>query len=474
LPIKEYTTATNPGVVADGNIAQGSTWVNDINNDGTVQFQRRQSYRKWWFGNLARQKRSIHEKLNLFLIDLFGNEAEEVGIANLIYRQHLLIRQHALGNYKQLVQNITTDLAMLRYLNGDRNIGSAPDENYARELMELFTLGKGPASKYTENDVKEAAKVLSGWRINATNYTAYFTPNRHNSTNKTFSSFFNNKVIRGLNTAAAGTTEIGELMDMIFAQSEVANYIVRRLYRWFVYYEIDASTEQNVIVPLANIFRDSNYEMKPLLKALFSSEHFFDPLNRGCIIKSPAEFVVGSLREMQVSFPDESDWATNYGFYSTFFTWMSNMGQTPHDPPNVSGMPAYYQEPLFHEIWINSDSLPKRSQYTDVMVATGYSRNGKKVIFDVMAFAKQLRNPGNPNDLIDESIELLFRMPLSAYSKLVIKTQILLSGQQWDYYWTNAWMAYIATPNAANFNTVNVRLQALYKYLCNLSEYQLC
>lgn len=472
-PVKEYVTSTTPGVIADGNIAQGTTWINDINSDGTVQSQRRASYKKWWTGVLINQDRSIREKLIMFWVDHFGNEASDVGNGNWAYKQHSLIRQYALGNFKNLVRDITTDIHMLRYLNGYLNQASAPDENYARELMELFTLGKGSDSKYSENDVKEAAKVLTGWQISGTTYLPVFNSARHSTVNKTFSSFFNNTVITGRTGATAGALELADLLNMIFAQQEVAKFLVRKLYRWFVYYTIDAATEANVISPLADIFRTNNYEIKPVLAALFKSEHFYDMLNRGCYIKTPADHVIGSMREMNIQFRPEAEYDTNYGLWNTFYAWMVNMGQNLHDPPNVSGMPAFYQEPSFHEIWINSDSLPKRNQFTDTMINSGYTRNGFRVQFNCVAFAQTLANPSNPNDLVDECLKLFFRNDLSAQSKAQIKTQILLTGQQWDYYWTNAWAAYISNPTTANFNTVNTRLKSLFQYFFNLSEYQL-
>jgi uncharacterized protein (DUF1800 family) len=472
-PLKEYVTSTTPGVIADANVLQGTTWINDINNDGTVQFQRRVSYKKWWTGVMINQDRSIREKLILFLTDHFGNETTDVGITNWTYTQHQLIRQYALGNFKELVRNITKDLSMLRYLNGYLNNASAPDENFARELFELFTLGKGPNSQYTESDVKEAAKVLTGWQINFTTWQTLFTSSRHSTVNKTFSPFFNNTVITGRTGATAGDLELADLLNMVFAQDEVAKFLVRKLYRWFVYYTIDAATEQQVIAPLATLFRNNNYELKPVLTALFQSEHFFDMLNRGCLIKNPADQVVGAIREMNTVFPAPSDYSTNYGMWNLFTNWMTNMGMNLHDPPNVSGMPAYYQEPLFHEIWINADSLPKRNQYTDTLISTGYLINNIRVKFDCVAMAQTFLNPGNPNDLIDEAVSRFFRNPVSVTSKAQIKTQILLTGQQWDYYWTNAWMAYTANPTTANYNTVNSRLMNLFKYLFNLAEYQL-
>jgi uncharacterized protein (DUF1800 family) len=471
-PIKEYATSTQPGT-PDSNIAQGTTWVNDINNDGSVQSQRRASYRKWWTGALINQDRSILEKLNLFWVDHFGNEANEVGNGNWVYKQHDLLRQYGLGNFKQMVDAITKDISMLRYLNGYLNIASAPDENYARELLELFTVGKGPGSQYTENDVKEAAKVLTGWQINGTTYTTVFTPNRHSTVNKSFSAFFNNTVIQGRTGPTAGQLELTDLLNMIFSTQEVAKFICRKFYRFFVYYQIDANTETNVITPLADIFRANNYEIKPVLLTLFKSEHFFDVLNQNCYIKSPADHIIGSVREMNTVFPVLTDWDTNYGMWNFFHSNMVNTGFTLHDPPNVAGTPAYYQEPSFHEIWINSDSLPKRNQFTDTMSNNGFTRNGIRVVFNFVAYVQQFSNPGNPNDLIDDALKFIFRNPLSYESKKTIKTQILLSNQQWDYYWTNAWAAYQASPTQANFNVVNNRLKSLFQYFFNLAEYQL-
>jgi uncharacterized protein (DUF1800 family) len=472
-PIKEYVTSTTVGVIADGNIIQGTTWINDINGDGAVQSQRRASYKKWWTGVLINQDRSIREKLIMFWLDHFGNEAGDVGNGNWIYTQHNLIRQNALGNFKTMVDAISKDIAMLRYLNGYLSVASSPDENYARELFELFTLGKGPESKFTENDVKEAAKLLTGWQVNNTTYTSIFTSSRHSAINKTFSAFFNNTTITGRTGATAGQLELTDLLNMIFATQESAKFICRKLYRFFIYYSIDAATETNVIEPLATIFRNSNYDIKSVLAALFKSEHFFDVLNQNCYIKSPADHIIGSLREMNAVFPSLTDWDTNYGMWNFFYSSMVNTGQNLHDPPNVAGLPAYYQEPLYHEIWINSDSLPKRNQFTDTMINTGFTRNTVRVIFDLPTYVKQFSNPGNPNDLIDDVLKYIFRNQLSYESKKAIKTQILLSNQLYDYYWTNAWMAYTSNPVTANFNIVNNRLKQLFQYFFNLSEYQL-
>lgn len=475
-PIKEYATSTTTGVVADANIAVGTTWINDINNDGTVQAQRRTSYRKWATGVLLNQDRSIKEKLTLFWLNHFGTEADEIGNATHIYQHNMLMRNNVLGNFKNLVKLVTTDIAMLRYLNGYVNIATAPDENYGRELQELFTVGKGPGSQYTESDVKEAAKVLTGWRINYTNYTVSFNPALHSTVNKQFSAFYNNTVITGRTGATAGALELDDMLNMIFSTQELAKHLMRKLYRWFVYYEIDPATEANIITPLANMFRTNNYEIKPCLDALLKSQHFFDVLNRGCQIKSPIDLVVGSCREFGVVLPALTTAAPNeaYQMYNYLSSICVNLQQDYHNPPNVSGWPAYYQTPKFYEIWVNTDTLPKRNIYTDTMINTGYTANGKKIMFDAVALARLMPNPSDPNELVKDIDDRFLRVGLSPVSRAQIKTQILLSNQTSDYYWTNAWNAYIASPTTANLNIINTRLKELCKYLMNLAEYQLC
>lgn len=475
-PIKEYDVvgASRP----DNDVAAGTTWINNVNNDGTILSRRRTSLKKWWVGCLLHQDRSIREKMTLFLHNHFAVEAADVGQANLLYKYVSLLRNNSIGNIKKLVRDITLDPAMLYYLNGRLNTASAPDENYARELQELFTLGKENHPNYTEADVVAAAKVLTGWRVdvNVPSFPAYFTASRHDASNKTFSTFYNNKVIKGSNTSTAGDTELDELLNMIFSKSEeVSRFFVSKLYRFFVYHEIDNATKENVIDPLAQILRSNNWEIKPVLETLFKSEHFYDVLNRGCMIKSALDHSIGLCREWNVIFPHATNELSDiYGMWNYIMTTSANFQQNIGDPPSVSGWPAYYQAPQFYELWINTDTLPKRNQFSDLMIGNGYTRNGKKIIIDAIEFTKRLENPGNPNLLIDELMELLFQIPISQQSKEQLKKDFLLSGQDNDRYWTDAWNAYLSLPNTtAIFNTVNTRLRALYKYCMNLAEYQL-
>jgi uncharacterized protein (DUF1800 family) len=468
-PLNDYTTITQP----DPNVPIGTTWINDITNDGTINSNRRNSYKKWLVSVWVLQEKNIREKLTIFWSNHFGTEADTIAIGSMIYNHHQILRNNCVGNFKQMVKAVTIDSGMLRYLNGYLNTKTAPDENYGRELQELFTVGKEGGSKYTEDDVKNAAKVLTGWKIDA-NFNSTFDSTRHDTTNKTFSAFYNNTVITG-KAAANGAIEIDELLNMIFQKTEVAKFICRKLYRYFVYYYIDAIVEANIITPLANIFILNNFEIKPVLKLLFQSEHFYDTMYIGCQIKSPTDQVVSFLRQFDIVFPDSiKDYADAYYLYNNMVNQLNSMGQSPVDPPNVAGWPAYYQAPEFNELWINADTLPKRNKFTDLMLETGYTRNGKKIIVDTIQFVKNVcPNPTDPNVLIESVFSFLLSTEVAGTLKSNLKTQILLSGQANDYYWTESWNLYLSNPSTINFNIVNTRLKTLLKYIMNLPDYQL-
>jgi uncharacterized protein (DUF1800 family) len=238
-PINDYN-----GRIVDPLIPAGSTWVDDYN--AALNGQRRNSFKRWWVGQMINQDRTIREKMVLFWHNHFATEMQVYSWANFAYKHNAMLRKDCLKDFRTLVKDVTLDPAMLIYLNGERNTNTAPDENYSRELQELFTLGKGPESKYTEADVIEAAKILTGWRINKRNGEVFFVPNRHDTSDKTFSAFYDHTVVYG-KTGTAGEEELDDLLTMIFRQNEVANFMVRKLYRWFVYYDIDEATEENVI-----------------------------------------------------------------------------------------------------------------------------------------------------------------------------------------------------------------------------------
>ena len=484
-----YTTPDPPvnnynNLVADPNCPFGQPWPGTADtNNGTVYTytSRKKSLKAWWISQMINQSKSIREKMVLFLSNHFVVEFDTVTVSTFNYKYNDLLRTFALGNFKTLTREISINCSMLKYLNGDSNTNVAPNENYGRELQELFTVGKDEYGNpyYTEDDVKAAARVMTGWKTDlvggltsANGFNSFFNYIKHDTNDKLFSPYYGNTIITG-QSGANGALELDDLLNMIFSKDEVALNICRKLYRFFVYYDIDAATEANVIQPLAAIFRANNYELIPTLSALFKSEHFFDLLNRGCIIKSPIDFAVGMVREYDVPFPDASNIEGQYAAWDKVRSQASNMAQDVGDPPNVAGWPAFYQEPLFHEIWINSDSLPKRNQFTDRMANNGYTSNGATLVFNPVTFTETLTLPGDPLLLIDEVLSLLYSIDVSQNVKDYLLT-ILLSGQSQNYYWSNAWDDYVGDPsNTSYYNIVHTRLQSFYRYIMDLSEYQL-
>ena len=463
----------------------GQTWVNsafDATNDGTYS-----AYLKaWWIGLMINQGMSIREKMTLFWHNHFPTELDTVADSRYLYRQLDLFRRNALGNFKQLTKLVSLDPAMLRYLNGDTNIVGHPNENYGRELQELFTIGKGPEiaqgnyTNYTEDDVQAAAKVLTGYtdigyRVTTdASISSTFTPSRHDSTNKQFSSAYGNKIIAG-RTGADGAKELDDMLEMIFAQtdadgvSRVAKYVCRKLYRWFVYYDIDATTEQNVIVPLARIMMTSNFEVQPVLDALFRSANFYDDNNIGCMIKNPVDFVAGTIRQLGVAVPAMTD-SSYYRGFNDLRTRAANLQLNLLDPPNVAGWQAYYQVPDFYEVWISTTTLPLRGQFTDLLF-TGVSG----LALDRLAFAKTMGNPGDPYQLIADLAGALLPIPLTQTQKDYLMYNAMGLKQMDEYEWTAVWNAYWAPggQTTANKNNALKSLDPLLKFMFRMAEFQL-
>lgn len=464
-PINDYN-----GRNIDPIVPAGQTWINNYN--GQFNGARRNSFKRWWAGQMINQDRTIREKMVMFWHNHFATEMQVYAWANFAYTQNALLRANCLKDFRSLVKDITLDPAMLVYLNGERNTKTAPDENYSRELMELFTLGKGPDSKYTESDVIEGAKILTGWRINKSNGQVYFQANRHDTTDKIFSSYFGSTIVYG-KTGNAGEEEIDDLLTMIFRQNEVAKYIARKLYRWFVYYDIDEATEANVITPLANTFRSNNYQIKPVVEQLLKSEHFFDKVNRGALIKSPVDYTIGISRFFDISYPPASDFVNQYLAWNINVSATSIQQQNIGDPPSVAGWPAYYQVPQYHELWVNSDTLPKRNQISDYLIQFGYNVGSYKLKIDTLHFAKKFTNVADPVKFIDDLLQYMHTLEVEQAQKDYMRS-ILLSGQVKDEYWTNAWNDYYNDQNNDTFQSVvGLRLIQLIKYLMNLSEFQL-
>ncbi|QKG54012.1 DUF1800 family protein [Hymenobacter sp. BRD67] len=459
----------------DTTVPIGQTWVGQ-SFDQTLEGARRTSLRDWWLGQQLMQGVSLSEKMTLFWHNHFVIEFSTINSAQYGYEYVRLLRQQALGNIRQLTKDITITPAMLRYLNGNASTAGAPNENFARELMELFTLGKGPLigagnyTTYTEADVQAAAKVLTGWRDNPATVSGYFTASRHDSSIKQFSSAFGNAHI-----APNGASEYQDLIDLIFLQPSTAAFLVRKLYRWFVYYVIDAQTESDIIQPLATLLVQHNYDVAPVLRALLGSQHFFDVANVGCLIKSPLDFTVGVCRQFELAFPPASSPVAQYGMWEQLYSAAYLQQQPLGDPPNVAGWAAYYQTPQYHELWINAVTLPRRNQTTDLFLSTaGYTRNGFTLKADLVAWVQALpaTTAQNPNLVIAEFAQLMVPIVLTT-NQLDFLKSALLPGLP-DFEWTSEWNQYLAAPtNTVKRNTVAGRLSAMARALAGLAEYQL-
>ena len=428
--------------------------------------------RGWWLGNMLTGRKSITEKMVMFWHNHFAVEFNTVGDPRYNYHYLNILRKNATGNFKHLLREITTDPCMLVYLNGNLNNNAAPNENYARELQELFAIGKGPDSHYTEGDVKAAAKILSGWKDDKKNIDSYFDPAFHNNDDKVFSTFYNNHKIAG-RSGADGAKETDDLIEMICSNHEVPKFLCRKLYRWFVHSNIDDRVEKEVISPLADIMFRAKYEVIPVLKAMFTGEFFYDPNLVGSIFKSPVDYMVGIVQQFQKNFPDlaKKEFGEWYNVLKPLSKMVSFLGQNAGDPPGVAGWPAYYEYPSFDKLWINSELLSMRNKVTRLI---SYPQQAEQALqLDFIQFANRLPNPGNDHALLTDSLSLLCCIQPGtgqiAYMQKLLNAE-QSAGQKWD----GLWSSYQGNPSSVELqNEVTTRLQRIYVLIFMLPEFQI-
>ncbi|MEO1385734.1 MAG: DUF1800 family protein, partial [Bacteroidota bacterium] len=294
-----------------------------------------------------------------------------------------------------------------------------PNENYARELFELFTIGKGPLlaegnyTHFTEEDVREAAEVLTGWDITTDRRDtgvpqSEFRPDKHETRDKKFSSAYGGQVISN-----AGENEYQNLIDMIFQQRETARHICRKLYRWFVYYVIDARIEQDIIEPMADILINNDFVVEAPLKALLESTHFFAEQSRGCLIKHPLDMLVSTLRQTETPLPPNNDYETQYKVWDRIFEEAKDLQMEILNPPDVAGWPAYYQKPQYHQLWVNSVTLPLRMGFISNLVNRGFDENDFEVKVDTLELVQTVSDPLDAPTLIAEWTDRFFPYPIT-------------------------------------------------------------
>jgi uncharacterized protein DUF1800 len=463
----------------DPNVPVGSTWVDQpysAANLNMISTSRNRSLAAWTVMQMYEEGVSIREKMTLFWHNHFVTA--DINDANFRYNYISRLRTNALGNFRDFVKQMTIDPSMLRYLNGNQNTKTAPNENYARELLELFTIGKGPIAgpgdytNYTEDDVVAMAKVLTGWRDRGFNdlignpIESYYTQNRHDTTDKQLSPRFDNIVISN-----ADENEYANLIDVIFQKEEVAFFICRKLYRWFVFSEINQDVETNVIDPMAQLLISNDYEIAPVIEALISSEHFYDEANRGCLIKNPWDFTIGLIKELQIEIP--TDLELYYNACRNIFNVPSVLQMQYYNAPSVAGWSAFYQAPSYYQLWANSVTLPYRTFISTVIGSVGVGVPGAdNAEVKYLEMLNAFENPFEINPVIDEFIRLLFPKDISQNQKDYLK-EVLIPGLP-DFEWNVEYSEYFSDPtNETLANGVKNKIRSLLTTMMTMPEYQL-
>ncbi len=404
-------------------------WVtlanNSTNNTGSNYTNWRYSLTWWWLNLMLTQGYSFREKMVWFWSNLFVTEFNTVQVPQFYYLSNSLFRQFAFGNIIDLTKKVTIDPAMLIYLNGNTSTGSSPNENYGRELMELFTLGIG---NYTEDDIKNAARALTGWTVDNNNLKGIFTTSRWDA---------NTKTIFG----KTGKWNQDDVVNLIFSDKSVpaSEYLCRKLYKEFAYYH----PNEDYVKQLAEVMRANNFVMKPVLSVMLKSQYFHSVDIRGAKIKSPVEFLISLIRFFNMTYDND--------LLNTIRSKSRDLEQEVFNPPDVRGWEGQRK-------WINTNYFPSRNNWSDLVI-TGMKINSKTFKVDSLAYARTYSSSENAVQFIDDVTKVLIQFPLSQIRKDELLAA-LLDGtvvQNWSTYSSGA----------------STRLDKFFKALMRLPEFQL-
>ncbi|MDP1984136.1 MAG: DUF1800 domain-containing protein [Sulfuritalea sp.] len=307
--------------------------VRELSDEERKDLQRRSAIalRAWWVGKLLEANspaRQLRERMTLFWHNHFVSSLQKVKSAKLMFDQNQLLRRHALGRFDELLHAVGKDPAMVVYLDSATNRRGSPNENFAREVMELFTLGEG---NYSEQDIKEAARAFTGWSIEPATGEFRWRPFAHDNGSKT---------VLGI----SGNLDGDAVLDILLAQPQTAELLARKLWREF----ISPTPDEREIRRIAGSLRAAGYDMRVALREIFASRAFWAAENRQALIKSPVDFVVGTLNTLDMEAPEPAALAFA----------LRQLGQDLFAPPNVKGWPG-------GETWINSSTLLARKQLAE-------------------------------------------------------------------------------------------------------------
>ena len=322
-----------------------SQWDNkQFNNSGNNKNYYHTLWQKQAFKDI--DNNGFRERLSLFWSNHFVIEYKDVNQPAYLYQYYTLIQSHALGNFKTFVSEMGLAPAMLRYLNGYDNKKNNPNENYARELYELFTLGEG--NGYTQEDITETARALTGYNRHKT----YLGVIEFNET--TFDK--GSKTIFG----RTGNWGYSDVIDILFEEKKdlIAEFICTKIYQYFVSPKVDSS----IVSAMTKTIKEEDFEILPVLKQLFKSEHFFDSFNNNVIIKSPIDLMLGLHHSLSFQYQDNVDLEFNMR------NKCRDMGQEIFSPVDVAGWQGNHD-------WINSETLPKRWEFADYLLIRYWQKN---------------------------------------------------------------------------------------------------
>jgi uncharacterized protein (DUF1800 family) len=368
--------------------------------------------RRAWLERMVETDRPLQEKLALFWHGHFACSYLPAEDSFSMWQQNELFRRRASGNFGALLRGIAHDPAMIRYLDNHVNFKGSGNENLGREILELFAMGEGQG--YTEQDLAEAARALTGYNFEYNNGQFKFLAGRHDGGEKTL---FGRK----------GNFGGDELVDLILQQPATSRYIARKLFRFFAHDNPDAET----IERMAAVLRGYEYELEPMLRNLFCSEEFYSERSTGSHIKSPVELVIGAIRTLKLTNVD----------YGAIDSTVSDMGQRLFEPPNVAGWEG-------GRAWVDASSLLLRYNALANLVEQA----------DLVAWLQGSGKTG-PANAVDYLARAFLCVPLSEPKRkeLIAYLGELPPGDQW----------------ASRRDAVNARLRAVLVALVSLPEYQL-
>ncbi len=467
--VGKSATEAADAILGTGNEAASSTpgaWVDiadenpaylDIISRGALEGKWNTNFAQlqlWWAEQMRSESGVLREKLTLFWSGHFTSEyTYDQGFIppQALYHQNVMLRQNRLSNFKNFLETVSLDCAMLLYLGGVLNVKGTANENYAREMMELFSCGIG---QYTEGDVKNAARVLTGWKAAVFSdapakngiFNSFFEPKDHDVQAKQFMAQTIAARADADNTEfQVRNEEVRGIINILFnyRSDAIANFISRKLYRYFVYSNPSASDDA-VIAEMRGIFQQNNYDVKPLLRALLSSAHFYDAANRGVQIKTPAEFAVGLARQLGVALPTNTASSSDVTKAS-----MRTMEQDLMDPPNVAGWPGYRN-------WVNTKSYPLRLKFgRDIITSMSDT--------DVQKFVQQIADNNDVYKFVDNLCAFLLPKDIVQKRKDAYVATLLAGGK--DYEWNGI---------VSNAATCGVRIRSLLSAMIKAPDFHLC